>query len=437
MAVEDDGTTHIVWRDSEAGGGYVRYMKRAGGTWQTPVELTPDSVFCHSPCVAVDPDGDVHVAYVRKYTGKYFIFCRSWTPTGGWSLEERVSNVLEVECFPCIAADDSLVHIAWEKRLGGAYRSHAVFHSFRNALGWSTPVDVDAAAARDSFRPSLAVGADGLLHMVYERQTANNPNELDKVVHKSWDGIVWSARTGLSSALSYGRTPSIAAGDDGTLHVVWQDGENLGGDIFYSKFDGIAWQIVPDEIVTGATEACTPSVTVDANGDVYVVWEDYRHGQSEIYLVSDDGSGWSAHARFTDATGNSMLPCVCATGDGSVSVLWTDLRHGSTELYYRGPSEDSGIPSDPTTPEETLLRLSLPRPQPFTSDVRLSLTVGRATDVSIDVFDINGRVVCSLVHGRYESGSYDISWDGTAASRKRVSPGVYFISCKSGLGEDV
>jgi hypothetical protein len=437
MAVEDDGTVHIVWQDMKAGGGYIYYMTKTGGSWQTPVQVTPDTAFCHSPCLAVDTGGDVHIAWVDQRTGNGDIYYRSLSAGGSWGLEERVTTNTDVDCFPAIATDDSLVHIAYEARLGGYFRAHAVFHTYRNALGWSTPVDVDAASARDSFRPSLAVGADGLLNVVYERHTANEPNELEKIVHKSWDGTVWSGRTGLSLAISYGRTPSIAAGGGGTLHVVWQDGENLGGDIFYSKFDGISWQSVPDQIVTGIYEAGTPSVAVDDNGVVYVVWTDYRHGDSEIYLMSNDGSGWSAQTRFTDATGHSMLPCVCAVGDGSVSVLWTDLRHGSPEIYYRGPGAGSGMPSDPAAPEAAPIMLSLPRPQPFASSVRLSLTVTQATDVALEVYDITGRVVCDLGQGPCGPGTFDITWSGRNSSGEVVSPGVYFVSCKSPLGSEV
>jgi hypothetical protein len=447
MAVEDNGTTHIVWQDMKAGGAYIYYMKQVGGTWQAPVQVSSDTVFCHTPCIAVDPSGGVHIAWADGRVDREEIYYRSWTIGSGWSLEEQVTNATDIACFPCIVADDSLVHIAYEERLGGLYRAHAVFHTYRNAIGWSTPVDVDAAAARDSFRPSLAFGADGTLHVVYERHTANTPNEHEKIVHKSWDGIVWSGRTGLSSDLSYSRTPCIAAGDDGTLHVVWQDGENLGGDIYYTWYDGTTWELVPYLISGGISETCTPSVGVDAGGEVFVAWVDYRHGESEIYMRQGrvveliPGSGvyvWQGPtSRFTDATGHSMLPCVCAMGDESASVLWTDLRHGSPEIYYKGPDAGSGIITDPDVPAGSLLELSLPRPQPFLSDVRLSLTVGEATDITIEVYDITGRIVCELGHGCYEPGTFNVTWSGKSSSGDRVSPGVYFISCKSKLGNEV
>jgi hypothetical protein len=438
MAIEEDGTAHIVWQDTDAGGSYIRYRKRDGGIWQVPEDITPDTCYSHSPCITMDPGGDIHVAWVDIRAGNSDVFYRSWTSGGGWSLPERVSTSAEVDFNPSLAAGETEVHLVWESRLGGSYRAHAVFHAYRDAVGWSAALDVDGSAARDSYKPSLAIGADGIVNIVYERNTANNPNELEKVVHKSWDGMAWSGRTGLSSGVAYGRTPCIAAGGDTSLHVVWQDGENgVGGDIFYTRHDGTAWLGSPEQIVAGPTEAGTPSVAVDGNGDVYVMWVDHRHGESEIYLISDDGSGWSPHTRFTDATGLSMLPCVCAVGDGSVHALWTDQRHGIAELYYRGPSEGSSVPGDPRVPSASLIELSTPYPQPFTADTRLSLWVGQVTDIAIDVTDINGRSVKSIGCGLYEPGTYNLSWDGTNDSGRRVSPGVYFISCSSSLGRRV
>jgi hypothetical protein len=372
---------------------------------------------------------------VDSRTANYDIYYRSWTLAGGWAATERVTNFNnEVDFNPCLAVDDSLVHLAYEAREGGLYRAHAIYHVYRNAIGWSGRVDVDASPARSSFNPSLTVGADGLLHIVYERETSNTPNQHEKVVHKSWDGLLWSGRTGLSTDLSFSRNPVIAAGDDGTLHVVWQDGENVGGDIFYAQYDGLAWQLVPDQIVTGGTEAGMPSVSVDAAGDIHVVWVDNRHGQPELYYMSNDGSGWSGEARLTRAAGTSTLPCVATRGNGSVHVLWTDNRDGNPEIYFRATSEESGVPGSAGAPG-ALVSLSAPWPQPFIDEVRMKLSLGLAADIELNVYDVEGRVVKNLASGSRVAGVHDISWDGRNAAGGRVAPGVYFVSCSTALGQ--
>jgi hypothetical protein len=437
MVVDAAGDAHLVWQDTRDGGSSVYYRKRAGGIWQGEERIAGDEGYCYSPCMAAGPDGSLHVAYVSTPSseGNAEVYYRYWTPGGGWSAQERVTDYYETDLNPSIAAGDSLVYVAWESRQGGLFRAHAVFSSVRSDTGWSDPVDVDDSPARDSFRPSLAYGADGLLHIVYERHTSNTPNEMERVVHKSWDGTAWSGRTGISSGLSYGRTPVIAAAADSSLHVVWQDGENGSGDIFYAEYDGSAWQ-APEQIATGGTEASTPSVAVDGAGGVHVVWVDSRHAETEIYYRARDGEGWSDEQRLTRASGSSTLPVVCAYQDGKAYVAWTDLRHGNADIYFMGSAADSDVPADRPVVPSPPVYLARPYPVPFTSETRLAFSLAEPGFVALEVFDVEGRLVSTVARGFYAAGTHQAAWDGCAGGRQAAA-GVYFIRCATAAGSDV
>jgi hypothetical protein len=435
MAVGGDGDVHLVWADTRDDTGEIYYRKRVESTWETEVRLTQDPGHAHSPCIAEGADGRLHVAWVDSRDGNYEIYYKSCDPVGGWSTDERVTTYGEVDCFPAIAAGDTAIYLAWEQRQGGAYRTAAVFSSVRTGLGWSTPIDVDASPARDSYRPSLAFGPDGLLHLVYERQTSNVPDEYEKVVYKSWDGSLWSSRTGLSSDLSFSRSPVIATASDSTLHVVWQDGENTGGDIFYVLYDGTSWQTV-EQIVTGGTEACSPSVAVDGSLTVHVAWVDHRHGDSEVYYMSKDGSGWREDVRFTQAQAASVMPTIATNSGGRVCVVWTDLRHGNADLYFRATSSGSGVGAPVVIDISKKVLLSYPYPMPFTSQARIAFTVTEPSEVFLDTYDVEGRLVKTLASGYYGAGTYRATWDGTTRWGGKAAPGVYYIRCASPLGID-
>jgi hypothetical protein len=66
--------------------------------------------------------------------------------------------------------------------------------------------------------------------------------------------------------------------------------------------------------------------------------------------------------------------------------------------------------------EATTLRLDLPREMP----------------VHLGVFDIDGRLVRTLVDGRLPAGSRDLSWDGADAGGTRLASGVYFVVLHAG-----
>jgi hypothetical protein len=437
MFVSEDGTVHVVWADTRDDNNEIYYRRQVGGMWESEVRLTNDPNLSDYPCIAQGQDGRLHVAWVDTRDGDQEIYYKACDATGGWSADERVTSYSLVDRSPAIAVGDTAVYLAWERHVS-PMKVYSVFFSQRTAAGWSAPIEADLAAYKDCYRPSLAFGSEGLLHLVFERETASlRPDEKEKIVHKSWDGSAWSGRTGLSSDVSYSRGPVVAVGSDSTVHVVWQDGENIGGDIFYTWYDGASWQAT-EQIVTGGAEASMPSIAVDGNGGVHVVWVDHRHGQSEVYSMSKDGSSWGAQTRLTNAVGASMLPTVAANGPGKVCVVWTDLRHGNAEVYFVSSSDASGIRDIPAaTADGSWLYLSQPYPVPFTSKARIDFTLHDASDISLQVFDVSGRLVRTLAEGRYSSGSHHVFWDGKRELGGYAVPGVYFILCRGPRGKDM
>jgi len=274
------------------------------------------------------------------------------------------------------------------------------------------------------------------LHLVYERQSAISPDEKERIAYRNWDGTTWSTRIMLSTALSYSRGPVIAAAGDGTLHVVWQDGENTGGDIFYVEYNGSAWQPV-EEIVTGGSDAATPSLAVGGSA-VYVTWADNRHGEPEIYFMTKAGLVWSDQVRLSHASGESMLPCVAANSSGNPCVVWTDLRDGNSEIYFRASSDLSGVPPVASYPAETeVVHMGKPYPAPSLAETKVMLAVERTSQVAIEIFDIQGNLVRALGRETYGPGLYTVSWNGENARGARVCPGVYFVRCRTGGAQQV
>jgi hypothetical protein len=369
--------------------------------------------------------------------GNHEIYYKFWDSSSGWSLEERVTADGEVDYCPAIAAGDTAVYIAWERRLGGAYRVSAVHFSERTGLGWSAPVDADAAAARDSYRPSLAYGPDGILYMAYERQTANDPDEHEKIVMKTWDGLVWSARTGISEDIGFSRNPCIAAGSDTTLHVVWQDADGGYGAIYYAYHDGEAWQ-TNVQVSPPAVEATTPSVAVDGTGIAHIVWSDHRHADTEIYYAAYEDQVFQEGGRLSEAPGQSSVPAVAAGGAGGPCVVWCDLRSGNADLYYRGSDDQSGIAADgPALDAPGGVRLASPSPNPFNSSTLIGFDLARDARASVQVFDVEGRLVATLAEGEFTAGPHSVVWNGTTGSGARAAAGIYFVRCAGPIGEDV
>jgi hypothetical protein len=88
----------------------------------------------------------------------------------------------------------------------------------------------------------------------------------------------------------------------------------------------------------------SPAVTLDEYGNIFVVWEDIRNnGQEDIYAQKLDTNGnklWVANVKVNSVSWDSSgatswySPDVAADGDGNVVVVWHDYRSGEHYDVY-------------------------------------------------------------------------------------------------------
>ena len=110
------------------------------------------------------------------------------------------------------------------------------------------------------------------------------------------------------------------------------------------------------------------------------------------------------------------------------SAFWYELRG-----VYGDDIED--IVADPVmllTGGTLVTRLYNASPNPFRDGTVIQLDIASASrGVSLRIYDIAGRVVRALDTDNVRSGRYQVSWDGTNDSGRRVASGVYFLSLEA------
>jgi hypothetical protein len=70
-------------------------------------------------------------------------------------------------------------------------------------------------------------------------------------------------------------------------------------------------------------------------------------------------------------------------------------------------------------------------PNPFNAGTVIPFEVAYSSHVTIDVFDILGRRVATVVDADFEQGRYTADWNGTDKSGRPVATGVYFYRFSS------
>jgi hypothetical protein len=94
------------------------------------------------------------------------------------------------------------------------------------------------------------------------------------------------------------------------------------------------------------------------------------------------------------------------------------------DISYPYSSDVAGIAGDVGAHKGPQLLQSYP--DPFDAWTRVRFYVPYSLRVKIDVYDVQGRMVCSLVDKVFDPGLHEIEWDGSTQEQRSAGDGVYF-----------
>jgi hypothetical protein len=71
-------------------------------------------------------------------------------------------------------------------------------------------------------------------------------------------------------------------------------------------------------------------------------------------------------------------------------------------------------------------------PNPFNSTTQISFGLPQASDVRLDIYNLTGQKVGTIIDGHFEAGQYNVTWNGIDNAGQVVSSGVYFYKLNAG-----
>ena len=145
----------------------------------------------------------------------------------------------------------------------------------------------------------------------------------------------------LSDAGASARGPAIAVSPAGAVHVVWEQGEEL----YHAYRQGDGWT-EPVRVASGES----PALAAAGDGSLHLAFVNEFGGNFEIYHVRWNGTSWSLpHNVSRTTSGVSSLPDIAVASDGSVHIVWTDTSPGYAVIYhargYPGPFDTLPVPN--------------------------------------------------------------------------------------------
>ena len=111
------------------------------------------------------------------------------------------------------------------------------------------------------------------------------------------------------------------------------------------------------------------------------------------------------------------------------TLEWPEDHHdASNSNLYGGPSRADVPPVEPPAAPVELAVACYPNPAPAGVHLRLGVpSTGAAGRVSVEVFDVRGRLVKRVVDKALDPGYHDFEWDGRDGRNEHVSSGIYFV----------
>ncbi|MBN2465869.1 S8 family serine peptidase, partial [candidate division WOR-3 bacterium] len=126
-----------------------------------------------------------------------------------------------------------------------------------------------------------------------------------------------------------------------------------------------------------------------------------------------------------DASELGAYAVTCSTGLAGDSNPDNDVARDSVVVRpSSGIQEDRGLPR--------VFSLDRAAPNPFGGATAIRYGIPRTTQVRLSIYSVSGALVCRLADGESGPGYYSAVWNGTDASGRQVSSGIYIYRLEAG-----
>ena len=151
------------------------------------------------------------------------------------------------------------------------------------------------------------------------------------------------------------------------------------------------------------------------------------------------------HYKITTPNGLELVTQCYFEGDPQVTEEWEAGHPGQIIPLEEGENgligifdivmdeEDNQVGINGETvplPQKPVLRQAYPNP--FNNSTRIEFSISRQGHVSLEIYDMNGKWVTSLVKNHLFPGTHSINWKGIGATGNPVSSGSYLVVMKYG-----
>lgn len=413
--------------------------------------------------IAIGNEGDVYIAGITSSSDlpvSSNAYDKSYSSSGGWQ-----------DCF--VAKFDSDLSVLKAATYLGGYE--------------------------DEWRPSILVDEDENVYVAGSTRAGfpTTSNAYDQSHNGHYDGFISKLSGDLSTlkASTYlgGNMPEDLLGirfdESGNIVVVGYTSSSefpvtsgaynttFGGgyaidDCFISKLDKDLTKVIASTFIGSTNVDKAEDIEIDQAGNIYVVGHTYS---SNYPTTSDsyDNSHNGGQDVILSVFNNKLSALLSSTyiGGSKNERGQCVVINSNNDLYIGGRTVSSNFPtsigvfdesfnggtkygdcfiskfnySEFLTDVEKNDELSLPAkfqlnnnyPNPFNPSTTISFSLNEESYISLRIFDSLGRLVSILKEGNYQTGNYEVSWNGRYSNGCQAGSGVYFCQLQTNDKTDI
>ena len=190
--------------------------------------------------------------------------------------------------------------------------------------------------------------------------------------------------------------------------------------------------------MNGVVESCIPEEGCNTDnvqyGEVLVgagVWDGTANDEgtvtSVVAVMSQDLSDFNGPILNGAVDGNNIVIRVYDISEqveySTTLIFDMGGAYGDMLSVVSGLSLDGGLSNDDMIPH--LFNLEQNYPNPFNPQTMIQFSVPNLSNVSINIYDLNGKLIDVVTNSVYAQGTHSVTWDGMNLNNEAVSSGVY------------
>jgi len=179
----------------------------------------------------------------------------------------------------------------------------------------------------------------------------------------------------------------------------------------------------------------------EGTGNLYISgsFKYVNEAKADMFCLLLDSAGNEIEREYFGSTGSECGCKILQVNDGSfvISGYTSSYGEGANDAWLLKICNPNSQNSQDEIPDGSQLFQNYPNPFNPSTTISFSLNTEKAEDTEIEIYNISGQKVNTLVNEVFPAGVHSVAWDGRNSNGDRVSSGIYFYKLKTERYEEI